>query len=368
MPTESERDETNYYEWKYDTNSETPWIDVQQYAGRVYIQPEKCSLKAFTYSYFLGIKDTLPTQPRFSYKNWTLVVYADEEQIASEDIVVEKPTVGIAKTHGDIIIFNIDPFTEMTATGHDYFRIENTGNIPLIINVDYGSTDEILEYAKFNSRIAPYESGVFDGLRIQSEVWPPGIQEFEGIVSGEVPNASTIPVTSYSFDTSVGVAAPTLEMYVAHANYKIETFSSGITFQYPETLEMDEDETKDINVYISGDGLVDINIRSKNLSILNIWSGNNEVDPPFTVSSTAISEQIIKIRVQAIRETNAAYLYYDVNDGQNMKDYKTKISIGPPQSSDSIVTVDNTLIIAIVVVILMVAGYMIYSQMKYRRR
>ena len=71
MPTIGERNATNYYEWKYDINSQTSWIDLIEYDGRKYMNIDNCSENDDTYNFCVGIKDTLPGVPYY-YENWTL--------------------------------------------------------------------------------------------------------------------------------------------------------------------------------------------------------------------------------------------------------------------------------------------------------
>ena len=369
IPNEGDRDDTNYYEWQYNKNNENPWIDIKKYDGRDYINSTRCAKNANNYSFCVGVKDALPSQPTFYHKNWTLEVYIDGDKVRSEKVVVEKPYVGIAKTHGDIIIINVDPFTKMDALGNDYFRIENTRNIPLIITIDYGLSKDTLEFLDYDTKISPYNNVVVDGITIHSEAWPPGKRDVEGTISGEVPSSYIIPVATVTFGTSIGLDAPILRIVAAHGNYELEEFPGNITFQYQKTLEMSEGEIKNITTYVSGNGDINFDLRSENLSILKVFSEDNEVNAPFVISSTNTSEHVVTIRIKAIRETSIAYLHYIVEIGGEIYEYDTLIAVSPPQSSqEEVITLDFLLIIAIVVIICLVMGYMIHTHLKYRRR
>lgn len=370
IPDEIDRDETNYYEWKYDKNSQTLWMDVQKYGGREYINATGSTKNQNNYNFIVGIQDTLPTEPQFYHENWTLDIYEDGDKSHSENIVIEKPTIGLAKTHGDIIIFNVDPFTEMDATGHDYFRIANRGNIPLEIVVNYGLYNNLLGYGDYCTTISPESSCTFDSIVVHSESLKPGTIDVEGTVVGEVSISYIITVAPYSFATSVAIAAPTLNIVSAHANYKLidEELPGDITFQYVENLEMSEGEIKDIDVYVSGNGQLTLNLRSENISILEVFSEGIETSAPITITSSNTSEHTVTVRIKAIRETSSAYLHYDLEIGEDQKKYKTQINVGPPASPSEGISLDMTQIIAIVVIIFLVLGYIIFSQMRYRRR
>lgn len=371
MPNEGERDESNYYEWQYNNDDEIPWTDVKKYGSREYINITRSVKYANNYSFCVGIKDTLPSQPKFYNENWTLEVYLDDSRIHTENVVVEKPTSGLAKSHGDIILFNVDPFTKMNATGHDFFRIENTGNLPLSINVDYNYYNDIIKYS-VNEIVTANNSMKFDPIIIHSESWPPGIKDIEGTIKGEIPNNLIIPVGTVTFGTSFGIDAPILRVVAAHANYEIEEFkkeNGTITFQYQKTMKMSENEIKDIKVYISGDGIINFDIKSEDLTILKVFSNDNEVNAPFLISSTDTSEHIVTIRIKATKETNNANLRYIVEINGEIYEYDTAITVNPPQAShEGIIKLDLLLIIVIILIICLVIGYMVNTHLKYSRR
>jgi hypothetical protein len=368
IPDEADRDETNYYEWKYDKNSQTSWMDIQKYGGREYINATGSTKDQNNYNFMVGIKDNLPTEPQFYHENWTLDVYEDGDKSHSENVVVEKPTIGLAKTHGDIIIFNVDPFTEMDGRGNDYFRIANRGNIPLELTVDYGDYNDILSYSVFCNNISPDSNCEFDGIVIHSEPLKPGITDFTGTVTGEVLLSYIITTTPYSFATSVGVAAPTFKIVSSHANYELESLTDNISFQYKKNLEMNEGDIENVDVYISGNGQLTLDLQYEDISVLEVFSDDVVTSTPITITTTNTSEHTVTVKIQAIRETSAAYLRYNLEIGVEQKNYTTQITVGPPASSSEGISLDNTQIIVIVVIIFLVLGYVILSQMRYRRR
>ena len=371
IPSEGQRDETNYYEWQYNKNNENPWIDIKKYDNREYINSTRSIEYENNYSFCVGIQDTFPSQPKFYHENWTLEVYFDTNKIYSETVVVEKPTAGFAKSHGDIIIFNIDPFTEMDAYGHDYFRIDNIGNLPLSIDVDFGSHNNIIEY-NVSEILSQNTSMKFDPVIIHSESWPPGKKDIEGTIKGEIPSFLIIPVATLTFGTSFGIDSPILRVVSAHANYQLEEFkeeNETITFQYQKNLKMSENEIKDIKVYFSGNGIINFDLKSENITILKVISDNNEVNTPFLISSTDISEHIVTIKIQAIKETNNAFLRYFVEIRGEIKEYETAITVSPPQSiQEEGIKLDVILIIVIILIIFLVIGYMVKTHLKYSRR
>lgn len=370
IPNEEDKDETNYYEWHYNKNNEVPWIDIKKYGNREYINTTRSIKNGNIYSFFIGIKDTLPPQPKFYNENWTLETYVDGDKTLTENIVVEKPTVGLAKSHGDIILFKIDPFTKMDAYGNDYFRIENTGNLPININVDYKSYNDIVEYSIDNSIVSRNNNMKFDPVIIHSESLPPGKKDIDGTINGKIQSDIIIPVASVTFGTSLTIDAPILRIVAAHANYELEEFiEKNMTFQYQKTLKMSENEIMSIKTYISGNGIVDFNLKSENISILSVLSNNKEVNIPIIISSTDKSEHGLTIRIKALKETNNARLQYILDIDGEIYEYETSITISPPQSQEEEgIKLDFLIIIVIVLIICLVIGYMVNTHLKYSRK
>ena len=370
MPGAGDRDASNYYEWKYDTNSQ--WVDVNEYEGYSYINTELCTKDDNTYSFCVGIKDTLPATVNY-YENWTLEVYKDVSKTHSETVAVEKPNTGIAKTHGDLINFGIAPFNEMDGLGDDYIKIENR-NVPLYVTITYGTSyDDIIEFPGFNTIISPYSTLTSTPI-VHSESWKPQILEIEsGKVSGSVPGSYIISSAAFVLEPTVEINAPDLEIKVGHSNYKIQSIEdTDIIFQYEEEIEMTEDQVKDIDVYISGNGVLNLDIRSnQNISILKVLNNQGaEVGMRLSITSTDTSEYKITTQVKAIRENTIGYLYYDLEIDGEIKTYSTKITIGPPEESPggSTASLDITVVAGVFVVILVVIVYILYTSRKYKRR
>ena len=72
---ENDRDETNYYFWRYKQGN---WND--EFHGSKYIKKDLCSYSNNTYSFYIGID-------QYSFSgNWTLRFYSETQQIHVEEI------------------------------------------------------------------------------------------------------------------------------------------------------------------------------------------------------------------------------------------------------------------------------------------
>ena len=132
--TPQNKNYSNYYEWKYIHDSDNHWESMVEYNNFSYIDVDKCKKSENIYTFCVGISDTLPNTP-FYKDEWKMEIYENNDKIYSEYFYLEKPTKGIAKSHGDIIYFYVDPFTEMVAPGTDFFTLKNTGNVPLDVSM-----------------------------------------------------------------------------------------------------------------------------------------------------------------------------------------------------------------------------------------
>ncbi len=373
-PTIEKRNETNYYEWSYDENSSTPWTDVMKYDGVNYIKETYCVKADNIYSFYVGIMDMFPSIIDY-YENWMLEVDRNGEKIYSKNVVIEKPMAAIAKHRADTIQFFVDPFTEMNADGNDYFILDNIGNVPLNISIDYGAYNNILTFKNFISRISPNASQSYY-LSLHAASQKPGILRITGGTgSGSIPLPYIVLTnTMIAFDTSLGINIPPLEELIGHSNHEIIDVGGGMTFQYEQTLKMYEGEKRDVTAYLSGNGQATLDISSdqQNITILKILSNNNEVKSPFTITSTDASEQKIVTRIEALKENKDGFIEYKLQIGGTTKTYKTLIDVGPPSSSQigdgSQPSMTPTTTIIVVLCIALVIGYMIFSRMRHRRR
>ena len=369
------KDETNYYEWVYDESNATQWMDDKKYDDVEYIDTTKCVKDNNVYSFYIGIKDTLPNPP-FSSENWTLEIYKDDDiqLLHSENIVVEKPTMNIGRAHADHIILNVDPFTVMDAEGDDYFTLSNKGNLPLDINISY-SGNYIFDIDHSDERLT-LDSSFNCYVTLHSESWPPGeIGPIEVIAASAVPEEYIIQTSEMiSFTNSLSIDATRLTVHVGHSDYKLVQLGDGedgISFQYDESISMYEGEIREIPVYISGKGSVKLDVTSKNenVKILDLLSEGSHVNNPITIASVATSEHTIAVKVEAMSEGKTGTITYTLETDDKTYIYTTDITINPPKTDgDAASNADSTLQIIVLISIILVIIYMVFSHIKHRRR
>jgi hypothetical protein len=365
-----EKNETNYYEWTYDTTSATIWSDVSGY-GTAYIQSNFCQQTNTQYSFCIGIKDFMPNIVDY-YENWTVEVTHGGTTIHSEQIVAEKPKTGVSLSKPSTIIFRVDPFTIMDAQGDNFFKIGNIGNIPLYVDFD-SETHDAVEISAVNRTFLP-DTTLTQYVTVHSKSWPPGFKVIDIQLNGSYPPAYFIDtnatVTLYS---SFVIDVPQLIIYVGHSNYEIEEIpGTEIIFQYLEKITMYEGEIRNIPAYVSGNGAVTLELWAdgKNISILKISDGTTETTSPLSFTSTNTSERMITASVKALSEGTTGILTYRVSGNGGTNTYTTRISIGPPQSpSEEDSTGPLSLMqIIIVGIVLLVLLYMILSYLRNRKR
>jgi hypothetical protein len=369
IPLPANRNESNYYEWRYNVNNQE-WTDEYQYGGYSFINTSNCQKNDNIYSFYIGVKDTLPEVTKY-YENWTLDIFIDSDKIHSNNVILEKPMIGLARSHADTIRFNIEPFEEINKTNRDdYFIIENVGNIPLFISVEYGSYPNQIEISNSSKILSPFSTfGHYITLHCGN--WKPALLTISGSVSGGIPKSLIITTSVITLETSFDINAANLDISIGHANYTIQEIKkSNIVFQYEKNLKMKEGEIKEITVYISGDGQVTLNIWSddENLSILEITSKDTQ-GAPLIISSKNTSEYEVKIKVEALRENKIGTIFYELKTDETTENYFTKINIGPPVHQDSFMQFNlSTTTIIVVLLIFLVIGYILYAQLKHRRR
>jgi len=169
------------------------------------------------------------------------------------------------------------------------------------------------------------------------------------------------------------IDVPTLQIYVGHSNYKIIPIEgTDITFQYLESINMDEGEIRDIKAYVSGDGPVTLEIWAdeENVKLLKLLDGNTETTSPITFPSTSSSERTITMSVEAISEGKTGVINYKLTTGGVTKTYTTQITIGPPasQNVESFTMSLSIVQIIVIIVVLVIVSYMLLSYMKHKRR
>ena len=365
-----ERNETNYYEWSYHKNAAVTWSDESGY-GITYIKQELCQKTNTQYSFCIGLNDFMPNIVDY-YENWTAEISHGGTSVEAIRIVVEKPKSGYSLSKPTSIIFHVDPFTVMDATGDNFFKIGNIGNIPMNIDFDTETYPEV-EINNMNQRVLPDEI-ITHYVTIHSKSWPPGFKNIQIPLNGSYPQSyfvdTNATVTLY---TSFIIDVPLLVIYVGHSNYKIEELQgTGITFQYVERLSMYEGETRDITAYVSGNGAVTLQIWAdeKNLSTLHFYDSGTETQSPITFTSTNTSERLIKVTVRALSEGTTGVLTYQLTTNGVTKTYTTQISIGPPQTDSEGETSEPLSIMQLVIIgiVLLVVIYMIIAYLRNKKR
>ncbi len=351
------RNETNYYEWKYDHGS---WRDVQHNA--TYIEEDNCHHDIDLYSFYIGIDQYA------KLGNWTLKLLVDDEQLLSEQIYVNNVVISCGLKTIPVAI-RAEPFTEDDYISEEKFTVENDGNIPLRLSVDYGSYENIFSTLDFNEILKPDQTAKYSILLHSRSTWEPGILTIE---SGKV-NANVLYMIPPKrivnlIESNYSYGLP-INLYIRHIDYELEPLIRDITFQYVKDLNIYYNEKKDVFAYISGNGDVIVNISSKNLKILKISSGGVEVETPFIIKSTNTSEYPFVVRVRGLRANTTGYLYYRVEIEGQIHEYATQVNIGPSRPAEKTVF-DITLMtsILLIICIIIVIGYMIYSQIKYRKK
>jgi hypothetical protein len=368
-PPAGGKNETNYYEWNYDNNNPSVWMDISSYA-MTYIKPEFCSKTNGLVSFCIGMKDTMPNIVDY-YENWTVEVLSATVPVSKFPVVVEKPETGISLSKPSSILFRVDPFTAMDAQGDNFFKIGNKGNIPLYLDYDSEQYNDV-EIADIEKKVLPDETRTYY-VTVHSKSWPPGFKRMNIELTGIYPQSYFVDTNAtVTLQTSFIIDVPELVVYVGHSNYEIEEIQgTGIVFQYLEKLTMREGETRDITAYVSGNGLVTLEIQAdeNNLSVLHLYEGSSEIDSPYSFSSSNNSERRFLISVKALSEGTMGILTYQVTANDVTKTYSTQITIGPPLSTDTETGSPASLMqIVVIVIVLLVVIYMILSYIRNKKR
>ena len=372
MPV-SQRDDTNFYEFSYNDNTKT-WTDLKKYDGYSYINEDECDKNGNSIVFCIGIKDTFPDDI-FYYENWTLEIYKDSSKIFTNNIVIEKPKPGLSRTHDDTINFYLTPFKSEVISKNpenlndEYFIIENVGNIPLIIYLDYGAYNSSVVPPVSSRRLSP-KNTINYYLTVHGQSWKPGILRIPGTVIGSVPSDLIITTSAYILAPSIETTAAILKINVGHSDYIIgEIPDSSIVFQYQDKIEMNEGQTKDLVVYVSGEGYVKLDIQADgtNIKILKITS-KDQTGSPLLINSKNTSEYAVTLRIHALRENKVGVITYDLEVDGKINTYSTKVSIGPPIGGkvEELNIPVSTIFVVICIIIVII--YMALAQIRHKRR
>lgn len=353
-----EKDETNYYKWEY---TQKIWGDMQH--DSTYINEEYCYHESRFFSFYIGIDQYA------KIGNWTLEILLDDKLSSSRQIYVGKAVTALSLKTIPVTI-RAEPFIEGYYKSEGKFTVENEGNMPLTLKVDYGKYSDIFSTVNLDEILKPNQVSKYSILLNSRPTWPPGILKIQSndiTLTGEalyiIPPKEMVNL----IESNVASGLP-IDLYIGHLGYELESLAGDITFQYTKNLDIRHDEIKNIYVYISGNGQVTVDITGKNVAVLKISSGGTEINTPFTFKSTNASEYPIAIRIRSNRPNSTAYLYYDLESGGEHKKFTTKIDVGSPlpkkrYSPDLWIIQMFTLSC---IIILMV--YLIYSQIRTRKR
>jgi len=353
-----EKDETNYYKWEY---TQGGWNDIQH--NFKYMEKNYCTHEMELYSFFIGVDQYAETG------NWTMELSVNDEKLISKKVYVGKAITSLSLKSIPVTI-RAEPFTEDYYTSEEGFTVENDGNVPLKLSVDYKNYRDILSTINFNEILKPGQTAKYSILLNSRSSWEPGelsIKAGDASVNADVLYIIPPKKAVNLIESNLSLGLPII-IEIGHIGYRLESLGGEITFQYPRSVDIYYDEVIEIFVYISGNGDVTININTANLKILNVISDGLEVELPFTIVSTNTSEYPIAIRVKGVRVNTTGYIYYDLETAGEHNSFSTTINVGtyrPVEKSEY----DIALIIEIIIIscIVIVITYMLYSQLKHKK-
>jgi len=365
---------TNFFSWTYNKINILHWQSDTVY-GAEYLQSESCLITDTFVKFRVGIKDTLPDEI-FYQQFWTLQVKVNNVIIHSEEIIVEKPTRGFAKSHGDHISFQVDPFTSLQAKASDYIILKNTGNVPLEISLTYDALDNYLEYIEQAKTISPYCSQTYSTV-LNAPSWQPQRIEKTGLATAKAPSSIIIEDetsgSSISLKTALVIDPPPIHIFVGHSTHVLETLNekTGFSFQYSKSITIKEGETKTLNAYVSGEGTATIAISvNKNLNLKSIRLNGNELNTPLKVTSLDDKEQVISFDIQSISENNDGVVYYSIETEGETQTFSTNVQVIMPiiEYDDIVMQGTSIITVFVIIVLILVGAYMLYNHLVYGRR
>ena len=370
-----QRTQSNYYEWSYDVVNGFDGDHQYSYTSS-FMDEDVCYASEDAIGFCVGIKDSLPNEV-FHRENWTIEIYLGQNQIHSEMFILEKPTKGFAKTHGDRIEFSVDPFKEMEIQASDYIILKNTGNVPLAIDIDYTEMNAYISFESFDEQLFPQEKGTYE-IVLKSESWQPQFISQSGLATASVPLSYLIiedanTSSSIYLQSSLVLDVPTMQVFVGHSMYQLDMFGdTSLSYQYKKSISMQEGEIKQLQVYISGNGSASLSIssRNENISILDVRLNDKEMTLPVSIISTETSEQVISITVKAVSENHHGYIDYILENEEELRMFSTKILVGPPESNpaDSTLTRSSNMVVFVVCAFMFAGVYIVYSFIRHKKR
>jgi len=351
------RDETNYYKWAYNNGE---WKDIFH---NKYINPDYCYHDSFFYSFYLGIDQYAKVG------NWTFEIYSHDEKIYSSTIYVDSAVVSLVLKSVPVNI-RVEPFTEADYVSENEFIIENDGNIPMLIFVSYGKFGSVFTTSGLDTSIKPGQVRNCSIIVHSLEIWKPGSLKIRGdaIVYGNAKYVIPPKRNVNLIESNVSIVLP-INLYIGHSGYEIKSLAGDITFQYERKIIIYYGEIKRILSYISGNGLVTINISGEKIDIVKVMSGGRTVSLPFTITSTNKTEYPIAVEILGLEENITGYLNYVLESGGEKWAFKTVVEIGPkPPSPKEEKSQNFSAYILILSALLIVFVYILISYIRYRKK
>ena len=354
----TEKNETNFYQWEFNNGI---WSDNEYDSD--YIEEDYCINIDGLYSFYIGID-----QAAF-LGNWTLTIFVADQEIDSYQIYIEQAVTSLG-LRTIPVSFRVEPFLINNYFPDENITMENLGNVPLSITANYGSYDDVFSTLDDDVIIKPGESKKLHLLIQSKSSWHPNTitvtsteVSINGKVKGIIPPKNIVNL----IESTISIGLPII-ITVVHSGYELRNPSGEISFQYIENFDIFYNEVRTINAFLSGNGIVTVDIHGDNIDILKIFSEDEEVESPFTLVSTNYSEALISVQIRGIMPNSTGVLYYQIDIDGEVEEFTTLINIGSfrPDSGVSIFTMQMIgLVIGVIIIVLIL--YIVFSQMKYKR-
>ncbi len=302
----------------YQNTSYHWWYDGGWKGDVSYMDLKKSKISGDHYEVVVGVNATDP------YGTWNLQINAQEY-----DVYVEKPRRVSAEIQSADFYFLFEPFTsEKQSSSPQKYILENVGNSVLSYDTNFKTFPSHISVSKSKGIITPGQEIESDLTVESSEDWGPGYINLQGSVAvfpqHIVSNNTYALVPELKFSLSGRIA-------VGHRNYEIKDMGDGLTLQYRETITMEYQGERTLSFYLSGNETVTIDILSENIKIESV-EGNEEKDPPYSVTLKPGREYRFTVSVKANIEDVTGKVVYKVNDETSTHRYRTTINVkrAPP--------------------------------------
>jgi hypothetical protein len=224
--------------------------------------------------------------------------------------------------------------------------------------------------------LAPQSTGTYRILFHADNLQPQFITS-EGTATASVPDSLMIlegsnTSSSVLLQSSLVLDIPMLEVFVGHSSYQLEKMDeSPISYQYKTSVSIQEGKSKELQVYISGEGEATLSIspRGHNITISNILVNGKESSLPISIKSTDTEEQVIRLTVKALSEGHHDYVDYTLETFDETTTFSTKIIVTPPElSKDDTVSHSSNMILIVLCAFVFAGGYILISYLRHRRQ